>query len=146
MPRVLVIHGPNLNLLGSREPELYGKVTLPEIDDAVIKAGAAQGAQVDTFQSNDEGEIVSTIQAAVGQYDGLLINAAAYSHTSVAIRDAITAVALPAVEVHLTNTHARESFRQTSLLADVVHGRVEGFGAESYTLGLKGLLGILAAA
>lgn len=141
--RVLVLHGPNLNLLGTREPEIYGRTTLAEID-AMLHADAKRlDATLETFQSNVEGELVNRIQQARGTADGLLVNAAAYTHTSVAIRDAIAAVALPAVEVHLSNTHAREAFRRESHLAAVVSGRVEGFGPESYLLGLSGLIGIL---
>lgn len=141
--RVLVLHGPNLNLLGSREPEIYGRTTLAEIDAMIAAAAMRLGATVETFQSNVEGELVSRIQQARGTADGLLINAAAYTHTSVAIRDAIAAVALPAVEVHLSNTHAREAFRRESHLAAVVSGRVEGFGPGSYLLGLSGLIDLI---
>lgn len=141
--RVLVLHGPNLNLLGTREPEIYGRATLAEIDAMIAAAAARLGATVEAFQSNVEGELVNRIQAARGTADGLLINAAAYTHTSVAIRDAIAAVALPAVEVHLSNTHAREAFRRESHLAAVVSGRVEGFGPGSYLLGLSGLIDLI---
>ena len=138
--RVLVIHGPNLNLLGTREPELYGSITLPQIDRLLIAEGKRLGARVTTFQSNHEGALVDRVQEARGAADGILINAAAYTHTSIAIRDALSAVALPAVEVHLTNLHRREAFRQHSHLAGVVVGRVEGFGSESYLLGFQGLI------
>lgn len=142
-PRILVVHGPNLNLLGTREPEVYGKTTLPEIDRMLVAEAKSLGASLLSFQSNVEGELVDVIQSARGTADGLLINAAAYTHTSVAIRDAIAAIALPAVEVHLSNTQARESFRHESRLAPVVRGRVEGFGPESYLLGLRGLIAII---
>ena len=141
--RILVLHGPNLNLLGTREPETYGTTTLAEIDAALAEAAGAHGATVTAFQSNHEGILVDRIQQAKGTADGILINAAAYTHTSVAIRDALGAVALPAVEVHLTNLHRREAFRQHSHLAGVVVGRVEGFGSESYLLGFQGLIGLL---
>lgn len=141
--RVVVLHGPNLNLLGSREPEIYGHTTLAEID-AMLRAEAVRlDATLEIFQSNVEGELVNRIQQARGTADGLLVNAAAYTHTSVAIRDAIAAVALPAVEVHLSNTHAREAFRRESHLAAVVSGRVEGFGPGSYLLGLSGLIDVI---
>ncbi len=141
--RILVLHGPNLNMLGTREPEIYGATTLAEIDDRLEKAAASQDVTLETYQSNVEGDLVTRIQQARGQEDGLLINAGAYTHTSIAIRDAISAVALPAVEVHLTNLHRREAFRRKSHLAGVVSGRVEGFGPESYLLGLQGLISLL---
>lgn len=140
---VLVLHGPNLNLLGTREPETYGKTTLAEIDRALADRGSEAGIRVTSFQSNHEGEIVDRIQQAKGVQHGILINAGAYTHTSIAIRDALSAVALPAVEVHLTNLHRREAFRQHSHLAGVVAGRVEGFGSESYLLGFQGLISLL---
>ena len=144
-PRILVIHGPNLNLLGRREPGIYGSSTLADIDAGLQHAAAAEGATLDTFQSNDEGALVTRIQQAADDgTDGLLLNPAAYTHTSVAIRDALLAVGLPTVEVHLSNPDSREEFRRTSLVADVVAGRVAGFGARSYGLALSGLLGLLA--
>ena len=141
--RVLVLHGPNLNLLGTREPELYGSTTLPQIDRLLAAEGKRLGARVTAFQSNHEGELVDRLQGAKGAQDGILINAAAYTHTSIAIRDALSALALPAVEVHLTNLHRRETFRHHSYLAGVVVGRVEGFGSESYLLGFQGLISLL---
>lgn len=141
--RVLVLHGPNLNLLGTREPELYGTTTLAQIDRLLSDEGKRRNVRVTTFQSNHEGDLVDRIQQARGAQDGILVNAAAYTHTSVAIRDALSAVALPAVEVHLTNLHRREEFRHHSHLAGVVLGRVEGFGSESYLLGFQGLIGLL---
>lgn len=143
--KILVLHGPNLNLLGLREPEVYGTTTLAEIDDRLKKAAAEAGLSLETFQSNVEGELVTRIQQARGAADGILINAAAYTHTSIAIRDALAAVGLPAVEVHLTNLHRREPFRRKSHLASVAAGRVEGFGPESYLLGFQGLVAILRA-
>ena len=140
---VLVVHGPNLNLLGSREPEVYGTDTLTDIDDQLRRLGAELGVDVETFQSNGEGELVTAMQGARGEHDGVLINPAAYTHTSVAIRDAVLATDLPVVEVHLSNVHKREEFRRRSLLADVVAGQVMGFGVESYLLGLRALVGLL---
>lgn len=135
-----MLHGPNLNLLGTREPEVYGQTTLAEIDAELVRRGAAAGADVTSFQSNHEGALVDRIQAARGSVDGILINAAAYTHTSIAIRDALAAVGLPAIEVHLSNLHRRESFRQVSLIAPVCIGLVAGLGAASYYAALAALL------
>lgn len=135
--RVLVLHGPNLNTLGEREPEIYGRVTLPQIDTELTRLGGELGLEVHTFQSNSEGALVDRIQAARGQYHALLINPAAYTHTSVAIRDAISMLGIPVVEVHLSNVYRREPFRHHSTIADVVEGRVMGFGADSYYLALR---------
>jgi 3-dehydroquinate dehydratase II len=137
---ILVLHGPNLNLLGVREPGIYGAVTLPEINAKLLALAAQEKFTVEAFQSNYEGAIVDSIHAALGFHDGILINAAAYTHTSVAIRDAISAVKLPAVEVHLSNVYQREVFRHHSYLASVVLGQISGFGAQSYYLGLQALL------
>jgi 3-dehydroquinate dehydratase-2 len=134
--RILVIHGPNLNLLGSRDPSIYGTTTLAEIDAALHARGRERGARVDCVQSNLEGEIVDLIHAAVGRHAALVINPGGYTHTSVAIRDAIEACGLPAVEVHLSNLHAREEFRQRSITAARCVGQISGFGANSYLLGL----------
>lgn len=142
--RILVIHGPNLNLLGEREPEVYGTTTLGEIDAELRERARRAGADVDTWQSNIEGEIVGRIQDARGQYDAIVINPAAYTHTSVAIRDALDAVRLPAVEVHLSNLHKREEFRARSLTAGACHGQIMGFGATSYYLGLEAALTLCA--
>lgn len=141
---VLVVHGPNLNLLGSREPEVYGSATLADVDSRLAALADELGLTVECFQSNGEGEIVSAIQSARGRHDAILINPAAYTHTSVAIRDAVLAVDLPVVEVHLSNIHKREEFRRRSLLSDVVVGQVVGFGQDSYMLGLRALSGVLA--
>lgn len=143
---VLVIHGPNLNLLGTREPETYGEATLADIDAALTRLAGELGCEITTYQSNNEGDIVSVIQSAQGKHDGILINPAAYTHTSVAIRDAVLAVGIPVVEAHLSNIHRREEFRKRSLLADVAVGQVTGFGAASYELGLRALVGVLTAA
>jgi 3-dehydroquinate dehydratase-2 len=139
--RVLVLHGPNLNLLGRRDPALYGSLTLDEIDARVMARGAARGAVVDCAQSNLEGELVGHIQSARGRYDAIVINPGGYSHTSVAIRDALEACGVPAVEVHLSNLHAREPFRHTSLTAARCVGMISGFGPRSYELGLDAALG-----
>jgi 3-dehydroquinate dehydratase II len=134
---VLVVHGPNLNLLGEREPEVYGRTRLADIDRKLKELGREIGIKVDTFQSNSEGAIVDRIQAARGKADFLLINPGAYTHTSIAIRDAIAGVAIPAIEVHLSNVYKREAFRRRSTIADIVVGRIMGFGAEGYYLALR---------
>ena len=136
---VLVVHGPNLNLLGTRETDVYGKVTLAEIDKILQALASELGVTLETYQSNSEGEIVSTLQKARGRHAGVIINAAAYTHTSVAIRDAVLAFGAPVVEVHLSNIYKREDFRHRSLLADVVVGQITGFGPNSYFLGLRAL-------
>jgi 3-dehydroquinate dehydratase II len=137
---ILVLHGPNLNLLGVREPSIYGAVTLPEINEQLSALATQQKSKVEVLQSNHEGIIVDAIHGALDHHDGILINAAAYTHTSIAIRDAISAVKLPAVEVHLSNVYQREAFRHHSYLASVVLGQISGFGAHSYYLGLQALL------
>lgn len=137
---VLVVHGPNLNLLGKREPDIYGTTTLSEIDEALRKAASARDAEIRAIQSNCEGELIDGIHEAVGWADGIVINPAAYTHTSVALRDAIAAVGLPAVEVHLANVHAREDFRRRSLIAPVCLGQIVGFGLRSYLLGLASVV------
>ena len=138
--RVLVIHGPNLNLLGSRDPTLYGSATLSEIDDRLRARAGDRGAEVDCVQSNLEGEIVTLVQQARGRYQAIVINPGGYSHTSVAIRDALEACGVPAVEVHLSNIYAREPFRHTSLTAARCVGVISGFGPRSYELGLDAAL------
>ena len=137
MPTILVLHGPNLNLLGSREPELYGSETLEDINGRLERLAAELGVDIVVRQSNHEGELVEAIQEAPDVAEALIINPAAYTHTSVAIRDAILAVGLPAVEVHLSNPMQREPFRHESLIADVVVGTVSGFGPMSYELALR---------
>lgn len=139
MKRYLVIHGPNLNLLGTREKDIYGTVTLAEIDQDLRRLAAELGAELEILQSNHEGEIVSAIHAGMGKVQGLLINPGAYTHTSVAIRDAVAGAGLPCVEVHLSNIHAREEFRQHSFIAPVSKGQIAGFGKHSYLLGLRAL-------
>ena len=140
-----MLHGPNLNLLGLREPEIYGRTTLAEVDASLVSIGQELGATVTTFQSNHEGALVDAIHQAWGQQDGLVINAGAYTHTSVAIRDAIAGTQIPTVEVHLSNIHKREDFRHHSYLAPVVLGQICGFGPDSYALGLRALVNYLQA-
>ena len=136
MARLLVLHGPNLNLLGTREPEIYGRATLADIDADLTERAASAGHQLASFQSNAEHALVDRIQAAKGQVDFILINPAAFTHTSVAIRDALAAVAIPFIEVHLSNPHTREPFRHTSYFTDLAVGIVAGFGPLSYGLAL----------
>ncbi len=138
--RILVVNGPNLKLLGTREPDIYGQETLDGILARLAERAAKADVELKTFQSDIEGEIVSVIGAARGVYDGIIINPAAYTHTSVAIRDAIAAAGIPTVEVHLSNVHRREPFRHTNLTAPVCIGQIMGFGGTGYLLALDGLL------
>ena len=140
MLHILVLHGPNLNLLGTREPTVYGEATLAEINDMLMGLGKELGVSVETRQSNIEGELVTWIQQAPSQFQGLVFNPAAYTHTSIALRDAVTGVGLPMVEVHLSNIHGREGFRRRSYLASVSLGQISGFGPQSYSLGLRALV------
>jgi 3-dehydroquinate dehydratase-2 len=135
--KILFLNGPNLNLLGLREPSVYGKDTLADIEALVHRRAADLNVEVEFLQSNIEGELVTWIQKAKGQYDVIVLNAAAYTHTSVALRDAISAVAIPTIEIHLSNVHAREEFRHKSLIAEVCRGQICGFGPNSYLLGLQ---------
>jgi 3-dehydroquinate dehydratase II len=143
MKKILVIHGPNLNLLGKREPEVYGKITLKKINDELKKAAKALKVEVRIFQSAHEGEIVDAIGKAGEWAEAIVINPAAYTHTSVAIRDAILAVGVPAVEVHLSNIYKREEFRHKSLIAPAATGQISGFGLHSYILGLEAAVSLL---
>ena len=137
---ILVLHGPNLNLLGKREPGVYGTTTLEDINCSLEDDARSLHIAIATFQSNHEGALIDRIHAALGEHQGILINPGAYTHTSVAIRDAIAAVALPTVEVHLSNVYRREPFRHHSYIAPVAIGQISGFGAESYRVGLQGLV------
>lgn len=137
MKKILVIHGPNLNLLGSSEPDVYGKKTISVVNKKLKSIAKKKGVKLDVFQSNHEGEIVDKIGKAKNIYSSLLINPAAYTHTSVAIRDAILATGIPTVEVHLSNIYSREDFRHTSLIASVAKGQITGFGIDSYIYGLE---------
>jgi 3-dehydroquinate dehydratase-2 len=134
--KILVVHGPNLNLLGEREPAIYGRVTVEQINNELEKLAGEKKVSVEFFQSNHEGEIVDKIGRMKEKYQALVINPAAYTHTSIAIRDAISAVGIPAIEVHLSNIYAREDFRRQSLIAPVAKGQISGFGIQSYQLGL----------
>lgn len=140
---LLVVHGPNLNMLGTREPEVYGSATLADIDAALARLATELGWEIESFQSNGEGELVTRIQQAGARNAGILINPGAYTHTSVAIRDAVAAVTIPTVECHLSNIHKREEFRHRSLIVGVAVGQVMGFGADSYLLGLRALASVL---
>ncbi len=141
--KILVINGPNLNLLGEREKENYGEITLEVINNDLKQLANELGTEIDFFQSNTEGEIVDKIQQAKGNFDGIIINPAAYTHTSIALRDALLAVKIPAVEVHLSNIHAREEFRKTSFTAPVCIGQIAGFKKESYLLALRAIVNYL---
>jgi 3-dehydroquinate dehydratase-2 len=137
--KILVIHGPNLNMLGKREPHIYGHASLEEINTGLQARGDQLGIEVETFQSNHEGVIVDKIQQAMGDCHGIIINPAAYTHTSVAIRDALAMLDIPVIEVHLSNIHKRELFRHQSMIADIAAARIAGFGSQGYLLALQGL-------
>jgi 3-dehydroquinate dehydratase-2 len=145
-PTVLVVNGPNLNLLGEREPAVYGSITLEQIDDQLKELARELGIAIETFQSNSEGAIVDRIQAARGRIDVLIINPAAYTHTSVAIRDVILAIGVKCIEVHLSNVYQREPFRHHSTIADVAVGRIMGFGANGYMIALRAAHSLIGAA
>ncbi len=137
MKKILIINGPNLNLLGKREPDIYGSVTLDDVNDRIRALAADLGVVVAFYQSNHEGELVQKIQDAMGQYDALVINPGAYTHTSIALRDAIAATGIPTIETHLSNIYRREEFRQHSYVSGVAVGQIAGFGADSYLLALR---------
>ncbi len=141
--KILILHGPNLNLLGEREKSIYGNLTLEQINKNLEVEAKQLGAEVEFFQSNSEGELVDKIHDARKKFDGIVMNPAAFTHTSVALRDAIAGINIPVVEVHLSNIYQREEFRHHSLIAPVAQGQVSGFGPHSYTLGLRALLGVL---
>lgn len=140
MKKILVINGPNLNLLGKREPDIYGTDTLGSIEDIIKEEGKRLEVEVDTFQTNHEGNIIDAIQNATGKYNSIILNAGAYTHYSIAIRDAISSVKVPVIEVHLSNIHSREEFRKVSVIAPVCKGQISGFGAHSYILALNAVL------
>jgi 3-dehydroquinate dehydratase-2 len=141
--KIQVVHGPNLNLLGEREPGLYGRLTLADIDASLVELGRGLGAEVASFQANGEGALIDHLQSLAGRVDGVVINAGAYTHTSIGIRDALLAIGIPFVEVHLSNVFTREAFRHASYLSDRAVGVVVGFGPDSYVLGLRGLVEFL---
>ncbi|MCR4880914.1 MAG: type II 3-dehydroquinate dehydratase [bacterium] len=141
--KILVVNGPNLNLLGDREKENYGEVTLESINADLRALASEMGVEIDFFQSNTEGELVDKLQSAKGNFDGIIINPAAYTHTSIALRDALLAIKVPAVEVHLSNIHAREEFRKTSYTAPVCIGQIAGFKKDSYLLALRAIVNYL---
>lgn len=141
--KILLLNGPNLNLLGTREPEKYGNTTLNDIENNLKNITQKQNIQLECYQSNHEGDLIDKIQQAKNIFDGIILNAGGYTHTSVAIRDAIAGVQIPTVEIHLTNIHAREEFRHNSLIAPVCIGQICGFGAKSYELGLDALINYL---
>ena len=142
--KLLFLNGPNLNLLGQREPDVYGHETLADIEAKVRKRAKELGAKVEFRQSNVEGELVGWIQQAKGKFDRIILNAAAYTHTSVALRDAISAVAVPTIEIHLSNVHARENFRRKSFISSVCVGQIAGFGSNSYVLAVEAAINVKA--
>ena len=143
MPKVLILNGPNLNLLGTREPAIYGATTLPEIEDDARRYGQDKGVDITCAQSNHEGALVTYLHEAMGQQGGVILNAGAYTHTSIALHDAIKGTGLPVIELHLSNVHARESYRHHSMIAPACAGVICGFGAAGYRLAIDAMLGIL---
>lgn len=142
-PKILIIHGPNLNMLGKREPEIYGTTTLKAINASLAELGKKLGLLLETFQSNHEGAIVEKIQEAVGEQNGLIINPAALTHTSIAIRDALLLLDIPVIEVHLSNIYKREPFRHKSMISDVATAQITGFGIQGYAMALEALAGMI---
>jgi len=143
MKSILVIHGPNLNKLGTREPEIYGKETLGDINEKLIALGKKNGVDVQCFQSNHEGEIIDKIQAMGQKISGVIINPAAFTHTSIAIRDALSMIDIPIIEVHISNIYKREPFRHTSMISGIVLGQIAGLGIQGYMMAMEALIGIL---
>jgi 3-dehydroquinate dehydratase II len=143
--KILVLHGPNLNLLGTREPDIYGSMSLEEINRKLVEQGQFGGAEVRCLQSNHEGQLIDALQEARTWADGVVFNPGGYTHTSVALRDAISAIGIPVIEVHMSNVYAREEFRHTSMISAVCKGKIVGFGWRSYTLGLSALIVLLKA-
>jgi 3-dehydroquinate dehydratase-2 len=141
--KILILHGPNLNLLGKREPEIYGSMTLGDINMTLIELGKESGAELKCVQSNHEGALIDALQDAQMWANGVIFNPGGYTHTSIALRDAITAIGIPVIEVHLSNVYAREEFRHTSMISAVCKGKIVGFGWRSYSLGLKALIELL---
>lgn len=141
--KILILHGPNLNLLGTREPEIYGSMTLVDINQKMVALGTELNAEITCLQSNHEGALIDALQDARAWANGVVFNPGGYTHTSVALRDAISAIVIPVIEVHLSNVYAREDFRHTSLVSAVCKGKVTGFGWHSYELGLRGLVDII---
>jgi len=141
--KILVLHGPNLNLLGTREPEVYGRQTLNDINATLVEVGASLGVEITCQQSNHEGALIDALHEARSWAGGVIFNPGGYTHTSVALRDAVSAIGIPVVEVHLSNVYAREAFRHTSLLSGVCAGKISGFGWRSYLLALRGLVDLL---
>lgn len=141
--KILILHGPNLNLLGTREPEVYGSMTLDDINKKMIELGKELGAEIKCLQSNHEGALIDALHDARAWAYGVVLNPGGYTHTSVALRDAISAIQIPVIEVHLSNVYAREEFRHTSLISAVCKGKISGFGWRSYELGLRGLVDII---
>lgn len=146
MPRILVLHGPNLHALGTREPEIYGRISLEDVDEHLSSLGRELGCEVESLQSDHEGVLIDALHRARGSFQGIILNPGGLTHTSVALRDAVRAAALPTVEVHVSNPHTRETFRHTSFISGAALGVVQGFGVDSYALALRGLLGYLARA
>src|SRR6266540_147733 len=143
MMKILVLHGPNLNLLGAREPDVYGSLTLDDINSKLIDIGMELGVEITSFQSNHEGALIDTLQDARMWAGGVVFNPGGYTHTSIALRDAITAIGIPVVEVHISNVYAREEFRSVSMISAVCKGKIVGFGWKSYELGLRALIDLL---